>query len=308
MRRHELSEEIVEKYLKAGDIVNKTLNKALNIVDEEAKVLKICEELEREIERLGAKPAFPVNVSINNIAAHYTSPIGDKTTIPRGSVVKVDVGAHINGYIVDAAISICLSPAYEEIARASRDALKEVSRVLRDGLNIGQLGSLIERKIKEYGVRPIKNLTGHLIDRYNLHAGKVIPNVSMRTREVVKCGEVYAIEPFATNGDGFVVETAHAFIFRLARFKKIKKFEDLVKFMKSIKFNFNGLPFSERWLSPSYPTPIIREYVRELLSRRVLEAYPVLIERKGGIVSQFEDTFIIMKGKAIPLARTLEIL
>lgn len=308
MKRLWLNDDVIKKYLKAGNVVNKVLNRALDIVNEGVEVLRICEELEKEIVRLGAKPAFPVNISINNVAAHYTSPIGDTSTIPRESIVKVDVGAHVNGYIVDAAVTVNFSPIYDGLVKASREALKDVSRVLRDGLNIGRLGSLIERRIREYGAKPIKNLTGHLIDRYNLHAGKIIPNVSTRTRELVKAGEVYAIEPFATDGEGYVVETSSTFIFRLSRFKKIKEPNEIVNFMKLIKEKFDRLPFSERWLSSIYATHTIRENINELLKRRILEAYPVLVERRNGLVSQFEDTFIITREGSIPLARTLEIL
>jgi len=308
MREFGLNGDVLEKYFRAGDIVNKTLNKALNIVDEGVKVLKICEKLEDEIIRLGAKPAFPVNVSINSVAAHYTSPPEDITVIPKNSVVKVDVGAHINGYIVDAAITICLSPVYGDLVEASREALREASKALRSGLNIGRLGSIIEKKIKEYGMKPIKNLTGHLIDRYNLHAGKVIPNVSVRIKDSLKPGEVYAIEPFTTNGEGYVVEASYAFIFRLARFKRVKGPSEVVNFMKLIKTKFDRLPFAERWLKFTYSPFIIERCIKELLKQRVLEAYPVLVERRGGIVAQFEDTFIVTKEGSVPLARTLEIL
>lgn len=308
MRVLGLGDDVIEKYFKSGNVVNKVLNRALNIVDEEVEVLKVCEELEREIVKLGAIPAFPVNISINNIAAHYTSPIGDTSVIPKDSIVKVDVGAHINGYIVDAAVTINFSPMYNGLVNASKEALKDVSRVLRGGLNIGRLGSLIERRVREYGAKPIKNLTGHLIDRYNLHAGKIIPNISTRTRETIKVGEVYAIEPFATDGEGYVIETSSIFIFRLSRYRRIKGPSEILSFMKLIRDKFDRLPFSERWLSSTYSIYTIRKNIKELLKRRILEAYPVLVERKNGSVSQFEDTFIITKEGSIPLAQTLEIL
>lgn len=303
-----LPEAAMEAYERAGDVVRRVLSAALDMVDEGVSVLRICESLEAEIRRLGARPAFPVNVSINHVAAHYTSPPGDETVVPPKSIVKVDVGAHVDGYIVDAAVSVSLSPAHDALVKASVEALREAQRVVRAGVALGAVGRAIERRVREHGARPVENLTGHLIERYNLHAGKVVPNVATRGGSVMREGEVYAIEPFATVGRGYVAEASRAFIFRLTRRASRRRARGLADIIEYIRSEFDGLPFAERWLLRAYPRERARECIAQLLKRRIAEGYPVLVEVSGAPVSQFEDTLVVTRGGAVPLARTLEIL
>jgi len=151
-----LSSEEVEISRKTGEIVHKTLNRALNIVKPGMKVLDLCEDLENYIRSQGAKPAFPVNVSINEVAAHYTAKIDDEYTIPEKSIVKIDVGAHIDGLIVDAAITVSFNPIYDKLLEASMEALKAVKTVLKHGVPIRKIGQVIEKTIKSFGFKPIR--------------------------------------------------------------------------------------------------------------------------------------------------------
>lgn len=301
-----MEEEVLENYFKAGEIVHKVLEKAMNIVSAGKRVLDICESLEAEIRKLGGEPAFPVNISINEIAAHYTSPPGDTTTIPEGGLIKVDVGAQVRGYIADAAVTIALSDEFEELIKAARDALKVAESELRAGVNLGRIGALIERLITATGFKPIKNLSGHLIDRYELHAGKSVPNVGIFTLERAKEGEVYAIEPFVTNGKGRVKEGNEVYIFSLRSLKGLKG--DLRELAESLWRNYKGLPFATRWLTKELSLRSVGETLIRLLERGVLYPYPVLIEEGGGMVAQWEDTLIVKKGRPVNITRTLEII
>ncbi|NPA71040.1 MAG: type II methionyl aminopeptidase [Crenarchaeota archaeon] len=303
-----LNKEDLETLRKVGDIVHKTLNRALNIVRPGMKVLDLCEDLENYIRGQGARPAFPVNVSINDVAAHYTAKIDDDLTIPEKSVVKIDVGAHIDGLIVDAAVTVSFDPIYENLLKAALEALKTVKHVLKHGVPVRKIGAAIEKTIKAHGFKPIENLTGHLIKRYELHAGKSIPNVDNGDERHVIEGEIYAIEPFATNGAGVVIDYPVFTIYRLQitsakQLKKVqKKYGNIINDIIEVN---DHLPFTPRWLKDKYTN--ILELINKLVDENILYAYPMLVEEKHGYVSQFEDTFIVKSDGCEELAHTLDL-
>lgn len=291
----------MRELVEVGEIVHKALKYALDIIHPDMPVLELCEKIESFIAAQGAKPAFPVNIGINNVAAHYTAVKNDGLKIPKNSVVKIDVGAHKDGYIVDAAVTTSLGTnAYEGLVKASYNALKKAYEVMRPGVKAWQIGEAIEGVIKASGYRPIYNLTGHRIERYNLHAGDVIPNYADKSAsQSLKVGDIYAVEPFATNGKGYVVDQRNITIFRLIR-NKSKKYQ---KYVDIIYAYSNALPFTPRWF-PQIPD----EFYRDAIAEGVLYGYEVLVEEGGGFVAQFEDTFVVEEGGVRPLARTLELL
>ncbi|CCC82531.1 type II methionyl aminopeptidase [Thermoproteus tenax] len=291
----------MKEYINVGDIVHKALKYAMDIVHPDMPVLELCEKVEQYIRDAGATPAFPVNVGIGSVAAHYTATRADPNLIPKGSVVKIDIGAHIDGYIVDAAVTVSLGTnAYDGLIRASYNALKRAFEALRPGLRAWQIGDVIESVIKSFGYKPIYNLTGHRIERYNLHAGDVVPNYGDKSAaQTMRPGDVYAIEPFATNGKGLVIDGKQITIYKLNRMKS-KKHQN---YIDKIYSNVNMLPFTPRWF-PDIP----ESFYRDALSDGSIYGYEVLIEGGGGLVSQFEDTFLITEDGAIPLARTLDLL
>ncbi|RJS93424.1 type II methionyl aminopeptidase [Candidatus Bathyarchaeota archaeon] len=296
----ELSREILEKYEEAGRIASKVRERMKSIVKEGMKIIEICEEAEEAIRRMGGKPAFPCNVSVNEVAAHYTSPPEDERVIPRRSVVKIDVGVHIDGYIADTAVTVCFNPDYEEMVQTSQVALETAIRTIRPGISISELGSKIQSAIERRGFKPISNLTGHQIGRYMIHAGKSLPNVSTISFRKVREGEVYAIEPFVTTleAEGRVMEGREAHIYRILRRKnpKMRKSRRLLRFLER---NFRTLPFAKRWLK-RYGL-MDESAFTDLLESRCLMAYPVFIEASGEWVAQSEHTVYMSKNGPIVL-------
>lgn len=291
----------MRELIEAGEVVHKALKRALDIIHPDMPVLELCEEIEGFITSQGANPAFPVNIGINNVAAHYTARKGDELRIPKNAIVKIDVGAHKDGYIVDAAVTVSLgSNAYDGLVKASYNALKRAYEVARPGIKAWQIGEAIEGAIRAFGYRPIYNLTGHRIERYNLHAGDVIPNYPDKSAsQALKVGDVYAVEPFATNGRGYVVDGGSITIYRLLRAKS-KRHQ---KYVEIIYRRSGNLPFAPRWF-PEVPD----SFYKEAMAEGVLYGYEVLVEEGGGLVSQFEDTFVVEEGGVRPLAKTLELL
>ena len=171
------------------------------MVFEGMEVMDLCEKVEESILKMGGNSAFPCNIGIGSVAAHYTSLLGDQSTIPRGSIVKVDFGAEVSGYVADSAITVSFNPEFQPMIVAAEEALKTAIENVRSGAKARDLGGAIERCIARYGYKPIRNLTGHKIERYSLHTGKAIPNVSEIDGSILEEGEVYAIEPFVTSID-----------------------------------------------------------------------------------------------------------
>ncbi|MCD6562966.1 MAG: type II methionyl aminopeptidase [Thermoproteales archaeon] len=301
-----LTDDEIEKYLKAGDIVHDTLNLALDVVKEGVSLLEIAEKLENNIVSKGGQPAFPVNISINEIAAHYSPAVNDTKIIPSKSIIKVDVGAHVDGYIADAAITISFSPDFDNLLVAAREALRNAESYIHPGKSLGSIGEVIEKVIRRYGFIPISNLNGHKIERYNLHAGKSVPNVSMYTFRKVTRDEVYAIEPFATNGEGFVIERENGHICQIMTMRRVKESKELNMFLKGLWRDFRSLPFAERWVYKKYGKRGLEDLERLISLKRVYR-YNALVDRGAGLVSQFEDTMIVRENKVIVTTRVLEL-
>ncbi|HDM89139.1 MAG TPA: type II methionyl aminopeptidase, partial [Candidatus Bathyarchaeota archaeon] len=216
------------------------------------------------------------------------------------SVVKIDIGVHIDGYIVDTATTVCFNSEYEEMVRTSRIALETAIRTIRPGISTSDLGSKIQRVIENRGFKPISNLTGHQIGRYMIHAGKSLPNVSHVSFRKIHEGEIYAIEPFVTtpNARGRVIEGKEAHIFRLLKRKKFKLRESR-RLLTFIERKFRTLPFAKRWLIKDH---ILNEFAfTHLLESKCLMAYPIFIEESGQWVAQFEHTVYIDKSGAVVL-------
>jgi len=289
-------EEDLKKFQHAGKIAREVREEIRKIVKEGMPIINICEKVEGLTREKGGKSAFPCNVSVNEIAAHYTSPPNDKLTIPEKAIVKVDIGVHIDGYIADTATSICFDPEYDDMINTAEQALAQAVEILRPGLSITRFGSEIQKSIKTRGYKPISNLTGHLIRRYIIHAEKSLPNVFNLSASRLKEGEIYGVEPFVTltTATGRVDNLKEKYIFRYSKNKSLKN--PYAKQMLSyIKKNFLTLPFTERWLNKFAESSNYKNAFSELLSSKAVMGYPVFVEASKKPVAQAEYTILIEK-------------
>ena len=295
-------EETLEKFRLSGKILRETREEIKNFVREDMPIIEICEKAEKTIIDKGGKPAFPCNVSINEIAAHYTSPPKDDRRIPRKSIVKVDIGVHVDGYLTDTAVTICFNPEYKSLVDTAEQALKTAINSIHPEMSTSKLGAIIEKTIKSRGFKPISNLTGHQVGRYLVHAGTSIPNISQISFSKIKLGEVYAIEPFVTLPDavGRVEDGEEATIFRFLKSKSLKN-PYAKQLLKHIEENFRTLPFAERWLQGIVPKGHYREAFRELLSSKALMGYPIFVEVSRKPVAQAEHTVLIVEDGCVIL-------
>lgn len=297
-----INEEILQKYRQAGKILREVREEMRRTVREGMPIIDLCEKTESLIRKGGGKPAFPCNVSVNEIAAHFTSPPQDKRTIPENSVVKIDIGVHVDGYIADSAVTVCFNPKYDSLVQTAEEALKKAVEMLRPGLSTSRLGSAIQKVIESRGFRPISNLTGHMIGRYVIHTGKSLPNVSHFSMSKVNVGEIYGVEPFVTVAEaiGKVENAEEAYIFRYLKQKSLKD-PYAKQLLNRIKEKFQTLPFAERWLREFVPSSRYKAAFSELLSSKCLMAYPVLVESSKKPVAQAEHTILVVSDGCVVL-------
>lgn len=299
-----MNEDIIKEYIKTGKIAANISKYVREIVKPNVPVLEIAEKIESKIIELNAKPAFPVDVSCNEIAAHY-SPFWQDKNLAEG-LVKVDFGVSINGYIIDNALSFDLTAEqkYKELIKASEKALDVAINLIKNRkendkqVAVREIGKEIYKVIVSYGFSPVRNLSGHELKQYNLHAGLTIPNYDNGNNAKLQEG-VYAIEPFATPGVGLVQESKPSGVYQLSMKKAVRdaKTREILQFIES---EYKTLPFAARWL-------IKRFGLRALLSLEILEQqgclhqFPQLVEKSRMPVSQAEKTILLVGEKIIVL-------
>jgi methionyl aminopeptidase len=284
-----------EKYRRAGRIANQVRNEVAPMIKVGARVLDICEKAEARILELGGHIAFPTNVSINEVAAHYSSPEGDSLSIHEGDVVKLDVGVHVDGYIADTALSVSFNPAFDRLVEASKEALSKGLELIKPKVNAKDIGKIIEDTIRSYGYRPIRDLSGHQLDEYLLHGTKSLPNIAVPHGATIEEGEAYALETFATTGTGSVHQTGQYLIFSLLPQRVAIRSSGAREVVRLVAREFRGLPFSRRYLTKHISKLSLALGLRELLTNGVLRQYSVLADVKGSHVAQTEDTFLVTK-------------
>ena len=291
-----LPESILRNYRQAGKIAKEVREEIKTIVHEGMPLIEVCEKTESLIRKKGGKPAFPCNVSVNEIAAHFTSPPNDKRVIPEKSLVKIDIGVHVDGYIGDTAITVCFNPEYESLVATAEDALRKAVKFIQPDMSTSKFGSYMQQTIKNHGFKPVSNLTGHEIGRYLIHAGKSLPNVSHLFGTKILEGAIYAIEPFVTlpNAVGKIENSEEAHIFRFMKRKSLNN-PDAKQLLQFIEKNFITLPFAQRWLQKVVPQAHFESAFKELLASKCLMAYQVFVEVSRMPVAQAEHTVLITK-------------
>jgi len=283
----------IEDYVKAGKIAGEVRENVRQKDWIGSTLAEICEYVESEIIKRGAKCAFPVNTSLNEVAAHYTAEPNDPKIVSDSDLVKIDLGAQINGHIADTAVTVNYDPQYDSLVQAAENALQAAMSMIKVGVKSKDVGRKIQNTIMDMGFKPIANLSGHSLDQYTIHAGKTIPNMWSIGSFDFSEDEAYACEPFVTakNGLGFVRNGKIKNIFALSS-RKITKDDEANKLLEFIWDNFNMLPFALRWIVKEWEEKEARRLLDFLVKKKVVKAYAILVEASGKTVAQAEHTFI----------------
>ncbi len=288
-----MTDNEIEAFRQAGLLASKIREDSKRLIMVGESLLDIAETVEQMIGEEGAKPAFPVNISINDIAAHYTPEAGSQASLEDDDLVKVDMGLELNGGLSDTAYTIDLSGKSEKLVQASEDALQKAIDAIKPGIAVGDIGGVIEETIKGYGYKPIANLSGHMIKSNELHAGVEIPNIKTNDNYQLKEGEIFAVEPFSTTGNGFVEDLEQVEIFSLYSPAKVRMRQSR-KIIEHVIKNYGMLPFAERWVRKEFKSKLlVSAALRELLENQFIRGYPVLREVSRGLVAQSEHTILV---------------
>ncbi len=281
---------MIEKHESAGEILKQIREEVVKLVKPGTRMLEVAEFVEGRIIELGAEPAFPCNISINEDAAHCTPSKNDQEVFKEGDLVKIDMGAHIEGYIADTAITVDLGD-HDELVECAEVALKRAIETVEPGITTSEIGEEIENTAKEFGLKPVYNLTGHGFMPYVAHAPPTIYNYRVEKGVRIEKGMIFAIEPFITGGVGRVSERAETEIYSVISSKPVRM--KMAREILAEVEKYRTLPFAKRWLSN--PREII---ISKLVKEGVLRAYPVLTEIRKEPVSQAEHTVVVEENGA----------
>ena len=296
-----MEDEYDYKKLKdAGKVSRDALEYARKLVKPGAKLLDIAEGLESFMKERGCEMAFPVNLSLNENAAHYTPEFNDQSVVPEGAVLKVDLGARKDAYLTDCAVTISLSDKHAKLVEAAEKALEDAIALVKAGRPVNEIGREIGKVAKSYGFNPIRNLGGHGIEQDELHASIFIPNYDNGDTTALEEGQVIAIEPFITTGVGAVENGEHLQIFQRisAQMPRPSEGRAVSEFVAK---NYLTYPFAMRWLikNTGLGEFKVRKGIADLMNIEALEPFPVLIEKSKGIVAQAEKELIVEKDSCI---------
>ncbi|KAB7494732.1 Methionine aminopeptidase 2 [Armadillidium nasatum] len=306
----EMSYDDMYKEIRIGAEVHRTTRKYFQTwVKPGMTTTEMCnmiEDMNRVLikeDGLKAGLAFPTGCSLNHCAAHYTPNAGDKTIITKDDVCKIDYGVHINGRVIDCAFTLTFNPKFDNLVEAVRAATNTGIREAGIDARLNEIGEAIQETMesyeleldgKTYQIKPIRNLNGHSIAPYRIHAGKTVPIVKGGEMEIMEENEVYAIETFGSTGKGFVhddMETSHYMKnydvghipLRLTKSKHL---------LNVINQNFGTLAFCRRWLDRLGETKYLMA-LKDLCDKGIVDPYPPLCDVKGSYTAQFEHTIVL---------------
>ncbi|KAK6111431.1 DNA-binding protein 42 kDa [Brugia pahangi] len=314
------SDLVVTKYAMAADIVNAVLRELIAATKDGVEVGEICDLGDRLMNERIAKVfkkekdtlkgiAMPTCISINNCVCHFSPLRSDPPIIIKdGQMVKIDLGAHIDGFIATAAHTVVVGASLENkikgrmanVMLAAYNAMEAAIRMLRPGLykNI-EITDMIDKIANIYKVRPVENMLSHELRKNKIDGEKqIIQNPGEKQRsEMTKCSfekfEVYAIDILMSTGEG----KTRILDSRTTVYKKV---DDLVYSLKvkasrmflSAAVNKYGLmPFTLRSFEDE---KLAKMGVVECERHNLMRPYQVFYERDGEYVAQFKSTVLIM--------------
>ncbi len=286
-------------YIKAGEIAKKVKQHAKDRIKKGMLLREIADEVEEKIIQLGGKPAFPIGLCINDTAAHYTPIYNDETKT--SGLLKIDLGVHVNGAIADTAFSLDLGDdkEFDLLIKSSDKALENAINAIKnnpDKVKINEIGNEIHKAITSFKFSPIRNLSGHELGSYKIHAGLTIPNYDNNNLSILPKG-AYAIEPFSTSGLGLVYDGKPSEIYRLEQKKGVRD-RNAREILKYIEENYNTLPFCSRWLVKQFGTRALIS-LKFLENSDIIHRYAQLIEKSHKPVSQSEHTILVKENEVI---------
>ncbi|KAG2154559.1 methionine aminopeptidase 2-like protein [Suillus clintonianus] len=289
---HRQVRQSARKHIRPG----MTMTEVANFIEDGSRALVEETGLESGI-------GFPTGLSLNHCAAHYTPNAGDNIVLQSGDVLKIDIGVHVKGRIVDSAFTLNFEPTYDKLIEAVKAATDTGVRESGIDVRLGEIGAAIQETMesyevevngKTYPVKSIENLSGHSIGLYQIHGGKSVQLVKNDDPTKMEEGEYFAIETFGSTGRGRVVESGEC-----SHYAKIidaprvpLRLTSAKSLLKSISSNFGTLPFCRRYLDRIGETKYLLA-LNNLVQQGIVQDYPPLCDAKGSMTAQFEHTILL---------------
>jgi len=286
----------IDSYIKAGEMAKEVKKFVLDLVKPKMKLIDIAESIDTKIIELGGDFAFPVNLSLNEYAAHYT-PTSDDETIAEG-ILKVDIGIAVDGFIADTALSIDLTEdgKFKDMMELNKKILQAASEVVRPNMEVRDVGNACQDVLDKWNSENnskfsiISGLCGHSLGKDKIHSGLTISNCRNDNNKTLN-DMAFAIEPFVTTGIGEIHEGAPGGIYVLKSDTNVRD-RDAREVLKFIKETFATRPFCMRWLEKENFGKL-KFILNTLVKQGILYEYPILVEKSKAPVSQFENTFVV---------------
>ena len=287
-----MEEEVLKNYKKATEISESVMKIAREITLVDARAFDVAEKIEEKIKELGGHPAFPVNVSINEVAAHFTPELNDPLVFKEGQLVKIDVGIQVEGYINDSAFTVCIGKKSHPLIEASEAALEEALKLIKPGTQVWEISEVVENTLVGRGFNPVRNLCGHGLERFSQHSHPSIPNGKNKSKDELVEGQAVAMEVFATDGEGHVKDSSPVLIYKFVQDKPVRM-PEARKVLDMAKNDFQMLPFARRWIAKKISPLKLDFALKQLEEIEAIESFHVLKEVSNGLVAQTEKTVLL---------------
>lgn len=289
------TQDVFAQWLKAGQVAADALQVGRRLCVPGARLVDVVNAVEQHIRDQGLGQAFPCTLSIDAVAAHWTPTHDDPTVLQEGQLVKLDCGAELNGALSDNAMTLEVggTDRYKRLIECSEACVKEAIAIIGPNVDLGTVGAAVELTAKDFGFKPIQNLTGHSLETYVLHAGLTVPSVPMKVNRRPRIGDVLACEPFVTDGQaGRVENSGPGNIYHFQRSKPLRM-PSTKRLLASIEKAHPKLPFAERWMTGALEPNKLGFNLLQLQKEALVKHYPALSEASGGMVAQTEATVVI---------------
>lgn len=288
-----MNEKYKQDFLQAGRLAGEVRSFGKELIKKGASYLDVIGKIRQKIIDVGARAAFPPQIALNDVAAHFL-PDPEEDIIFSDQVIKLDVGICYNGAIGDCAVTIDLSGRYQPLIEAAEAALLMAEQSIKVGQPVREIGQIIEQTIVSKGFKPIRNLAGHGLGIYRIHMPPQIPNYADGSTAIIKPGMTFAIEPFATDGKGYIYDAGNPMIFSYVHAKAVSSVIGRMLLAK-IK-SFNGLPFALHDLTgEGFTLEETKQGIKELVQVGAIHGYAPLLEEGHGMVAQAENSVLVDK-------------
>lgn len=309
---------VVQKYKTAGTIVNKTLQSLIQGCKVGASVKALCQKGDNQMESETGKKyknepdmkkgiAFPTCLSVNNCICHFSPSKNDPDyQLKAGDVVKIDLGAHIDGFIAVAAHTMVVGAKPDNKAKgrgadvvlAAYHASQAALRLLKDGTSNYAVTEAVQKIAAEYKCKPIEGMLSHQLKQFKIDGEKTIiqnPTIAQK-KEHEKCEfekyEVYAMDVLVSTGEGLGKELdTKVSIYKKTEENYLLKLKASRAFYAEVKKKYGPMPFNLRNFEEEAKAKM---GVHECVTHKLVEPFQVLYEKHNEIVAQFKNTVLIL--------------